>query len=244
MQIHLINLDRSIDRLVEFQKRNSHLRDVIRFAAVDGQTLDKEKQMREGVLTSDCRYSRGALGSAISHITLWRMAVDGQCTMTIAEDDAIFSTKFEGCAGKVLALLPTNWDVIFWGWNFDAPLQIEMLPDVSGAILRCDQERLRRNIDQFSALETGPVFVRVLHTWGLMCYTISPKGAQALLDVCLPLRSTLIEIPGLGGRFEPKTLDATLNAGYPSLKSFVCVPPLVVSENRHEISTIAGSPEQ
>jgi GR25 family glycosyltransferase involved in LPS biosynthesis len=236
MPIHLINLDRSTDRLAEFQKRNAHLRNVVRFAAVDGRTIDKEKLIKEGIVTRDCSYSLGALGSAMSHITLCRMAVDERRTVTIAEDDAIFCCTFEGHAERVLALLPDDWDVIFWGWNFDAPLRIDMLPGVSEAIVRCDQGRMRQNIDQFQALETSPVFVRVLHIWGIMCYTVSPKGAQALLDICLPLRSALIETPGFRGRFDVKTFDATLNTAHPSLKSFVCIPPLVVAENRQETS--------
>jgi GR25 family glycosyltransferase involved in LPS biosynthesis len=242
VQIRLINLDRSTDRLAEFQKRNAHLRDVVRFTAIDGQLLDREKLIKEDIITRDCSYDNGSLGCAMSHITLWRMAVDEQRTITIAEDDAIFSYTFEGQAERVLALLPEDWDVILWGWNFDAPLRIDMLPGVSGATVRCNQEHMRQNIEQFQRLQIAPVLVKVLHSWGTMCCTVSPKGAQALLNICLPLRPTLIDIPGYDRRFEAKSLDAMLNAAHTSLKSFLCIPPLVVSENRHKVSTIVGNP--
>jgi hypothetical protein len=137
-----------------------------------------------------------------------------------------------------MAQLPADWDRIAWGWNFDALLRIDLLPGVSHGDLRCDQRQMRRNIESFQHLETSPVAARMLHGWGTLCYTISPKGAQALLDFCLPLRPILIDIPGFEGRFQAKSIDAALNAVHPSLKSFVCVPPLVITENRHETSTI------
>jgi len=41
MQIHLINLDRSPERLTEFTARNRHLTDVTRFTAIDGRHVDR-----------------------------------------------------------------------------------------------------------------------------------------------------------------------------------------------------------
>jgi hypothetical protein len=127
---------------------------------------------------------------------------------------------------------------VYWGWNFDAPLQIDMLSGVSAAVLRCDQDRMRNNTDLFQKIETLTVPVRVLHKWGLMCYSVSPKGAQALLNNCLPLRAQSIDIPGLRQAFKTNSLDATLNASHHARESFVCIPPLVIAENRHELSTI------
>ena len=54
LPIHLINLDRSTDRLATFQKRNEHLREVIRIPAIDGRLLDKQKLVKEGMMAADC----------------------------------------------------------------------------------------------------------------------------------------------------------------------------------------------
>ena len=238
--IYLVNLDRSADRLAEFQRRNAHLSNVVRFAAVDGKALDRKELIGAGVIAPDCGYTVGALGNAMSHITLWKRAVAQQITMSISEDDAVFSHIFEEQANRAMAMLPSDWDIIFWGWNFDAPLRVAVLPGVSEANLQCDQEHLRQNLSQFQRLKVSPILVRMLHAWGTMCYTVSPKGAQALLSMCLPLRPTLIDIAVIDRRIEAKTLDATLNTAHPLLKSFVCIPPLVVSENRHDTSTVVG----
>ena len=242
--VHVINLDRSPDRLAQFRSRNAHLRNIVRFAAVDGRTLDREKLVQDGVITPDCMYTDGALGVALSHIALWRKAADERRAITIAEDDAIFSHMFESQAQRVLTLLPPDWDIIFWGWNFDADIQILMLPGISDANMLCDQDRLRDNIDQFQSLAFSPFPVKMLHLWGLMCCTVSPKGARSLLNACLPLSDILIEFPGIVEPFKAWALDAAMNGIFPSLKSFVCIPPLVVSENRHETSTVRDNHSQ
>jgi GR25 family glycosyltransferase involved in LPS biosynthesis len=242
LQINLINLDRDAERLREFQQRNPHIRDIIRFAAVEGRLLDKARLVEQGLITPDLNYTQGSLGSAFSHIINWRTAVDQNKFMTIVEDDAIISHNFDVQAKRVLAQLPAEWDLILWGWNFDVPLFFDMLPGVSGASVSCNQEQMRQNIDQFQRLETSPVPVRLLHSFGTMCYSVSPKGAQALLNICLPLRAVLIDLPGFGWRAENKTIDAIMNVAYATIQSFVCIPPLAVAENRHETSRVVGGP--
>jgi glycosyl transferase, family 25 len=235
--IHVINLDRSPDRLAEFQRRNAHLSDVVRFSAIDARTLDREQLVRDGSIAGDCHYKGGFLGSAMSHISLWKKAAKEERTITVVEDDVIFSRYFAERSQAFLAALPTDWDFVQWGWNFDAFLWVDVIPQIIKAKMVFDQDQLRRNIYDFQNAPTVPAPVRLLHSFGILCYSITPKGACALLSHCLPLDAKLIDFPGFGVRIQNNSLDCVMNGAYPSLKAFVCMPPLAVAENKKEEST-------
>jgi len=238
--IHLINLDRSPDRLAEFRKRNAHLFEVIRFPAIDGRMLDKEKLIKEGVIARDLHYSDGALGCAMSHLALWKMAVDERRVITVAEDDTIFSRSFAARSKELLARLPSDWDFVQWGWVFRTFLWVDPIPRFVSAKMVFDEGELRRNIENFQNIETVPAPMRLLHSFGTPCYSISPKGARAMLDLCLPLNTGLISFPRFGVRNENEGIDTVMSGAYPSLNAFVSMPPLVATEHRTEDSTIRG----
>ena len=101
LEMHLINLDRSVARLAEFQKRNGHLHHVIRFAAVDGKSIDRDRLIEDGLISHDLGYSEGAVGCALSHIALWKLSIDQNRPITIAEDDAVFARDFDPLDGAV-----------------------------------------------------------------------------------------------------------------------------------------------
>jgi len=237
LPIYLINLDRSADRLAEFQKRNAHLRDVVRFPGVDGQKLDRETLVTEGAVTRDCTYTPGALGCGLSHVALWKKSIDEDRPITISEDDAIFSRQF-GAHSTELITNSVDWDIIVWGFVFQTYVWVDLLPDVSLAKLELFEDQLRQNIGYFQKTRPLPTLTRLRHLFGTPCYSVTPKGARALLKSCVPFDSNLVEFPGFGIRTPNEGVDCAMNRTYPSLKSFVCIPPLVVVENRREASLI------
>ncbi len=240
MRIHLINLDRDAERLRKFREINAHITDIVRPIAILGRDLDKEALIRDRWIEPELGYSDPALGSATSHIALWRTAVTDQTPVTIVEDDAILSHHIAASADAMVQRLPADWHVILWGWNFDAFLWVEMVPGVSAAKMEFQQDRMRQNVNAFQRLASTSAPVRLRHGFGVMCYTVSPTGAQALLNICLPLRNMYITFEGFGVTIKNKTIDAAMNAAYPSLNAYVAIPPLAISENRHEFSTIHG----
>jgi len=118
MLVHLINLDRSKERLAEFTSVNRHLTAVTRFAAVDGAKLDVNALIEKGVITTGLVakgfFTIGALGAALSHKALWQRAVETNAALTIAEDDVIIHSQFESLAPKIIKTLSATWDLIFW----------------------------------------------------------------------------------------------------------------------------------
>ena len=246
LRVHCINLDRSRDRLAEFTAANSHLTEVERFPAVDGYRLDVPALAQEGLVTPDIlsSFSPGAVGVALSHKSLWQAAIDGNRMLTISEDDVIFHSQFEGQAPEVLKTLPPDWDIIFWGWNFDVMMIFDMLPGISPCVAQFNQAKMQSNTRAFQQLPISPRAYKLIWSFGMTCYSISPKGAANLKSKCFPLRPTVIPWPegvpkpaqSIG--FRNIGIDATLNSLYRDLNAYVCFPPLVISPNERAKSTI------
>jgi GR25 family glycosyltransferase involved in LPS biosynthesis len=242
MIVHLINLDRDRARLERFRELNAHLPEIIRPPAIEGRRLDRLELEKLGYIAKPLSYNNSALGSAHSHIELWRKAVEKKSAITVAEDDAIFARHFVESYDGFLQRLPTDWDIVLWGWNFDAFLWVEIPEGVSPCKIQFSQDELRRNIEIFRARPAIHAPLRLRHSFGIMAYTVSPSGAKSLMDICLPLRDTLITFAGYEVVIENKTIDAMMNQAYPRLKAYVCMPPLAVSENRHETSNTRLDP--
>jgi hypothetical protein len=103
-------------------------------------------------------------------------------------------------------------------------------------VLNFDQDALRENLEVFRRAEVAHAPIRLRHAFGTVGYSVSPAGAAALLKMCLPLARQFIRFEGFGIGIPNNGIDCMMNMAYPKLKAYVCMPPLVVSENRQDIS--------
>ena len=245
MLIHVLNLDRTPERLREFFALNDHLDDVARFPAIDGQALDVQALVESGTIEKGVlsTYTRGAIGAALSHRALWTRAIESREITTICEDDAIFNRHFVDTAQRVMALLPADWDLIAWGWNFDAQIAMDFLPGVSVCVVGCDQDQMRANFTAFQEQIFSPQPIRLLRSFGAVCYSVSPKGAESLKSLCFPIREMRVLFPGPAGLRELPNLgvDVMMSNAYSQTQSFVSFPPLVVTKNEQAKSTIQAA---
>lgn len=239
MQIHLINLDRSDDRLREFEKSNPHLsQSISRRSAIDGKSVSRAQLVDQGIIEADLAYNDGALGNALSHLALWNLAIERHEALTVCEDDAIFNGNFAPAADFLMKSLPLDWHMIFWGWNFDSILWFDMIPGVSTCVSMFEQEKMRGGVTEFQAASFTPQPFKLLQEFGSVCYSISPTGARMVREFCLPLRNMAIHFPGLGRTLPNLDLGIMVNAVFPKINAFVSVPPLVITKNDHGISTV------
>jgi GR25 family glycosyltransferase involved in LPS biosynthesis len=238
--IHLINLDRSQDRLAEFQRVNGQTANVSRFCAVDGRTLDVASLVANGTIeqAATANYSPGAIGAALSHMALWDKAIEDGIPLTVCEDDAIFHSEFERRSEAVIATLPPDWDLISWGWNFDANLLIDFMPGISPCLCSFDQGALVAHAHDFKTRDIRAQAFPLLRSFGIPCYSISPRGAQLLKKACFPIRATQIFFPGINRHIPNCGIDVAMNDAYPKMKSYVAFPPLVITKNEQHRSTI------
>jgi GR25 family glycosyltransferase involved in LPS biosynthesis len=235
--IHLINLDRSPERLLRFRYYNSHLKEIVRVSATDGATVDRAALVSSGYINRDLPYSDGTLGCAMSHVKLWEMAASQDRSLTIIEDDIVVSLHFEARAREILAAVPADWDFIQWGVTFN-PLFVWVDLSVSKARLESYGTRnysAASDYGMFQAEEFFPAPLRLLHSFGLQGYSISAKGARAALEFCLPLRKKSIQFPDAGVTTEDLGIDVALCGLYPALRAYVCFPQLLIPNDGESV---------
>jgi len=238
-QIRVINLDRSKDRMATFEKTNGRFGlSFSRFSAIEGKNAAQAPLIEQKIITADLGYGDGALGAALSHLALWDLAIEKNLPLTVCEDDAIFNQGFGPAAESILQAAPPDWHMILWGWNFDSILLFDMLPGVSPCLCGFDQDRMRMGVSAFQASTIAPRPYRLFKAFGALAYSVSPAGARALKQHCLPLRRMDVFIPGLGRTVPNSGIDVALNDAYPKINAYVCFPPLVISMNMHSFSTI------
>lgn len=239
MDIRVINLDRSKDRLLTFETLNSHLNlKFLPFSAVDGKEVARGPLVDRGIITADLCYGDGALGCALSHLALWDLAIEQKQSLTVCEDDAIFNRGFEVAAESLIKALPGEWHMILWGWNFDSVLLFDMLPGVSPCLGIFNQARMRMGIDAYQSASLMPRPFRLVRAFGTVGYSVSPTGAQALKQHCLPFRNMDIFFPGLERSVPNRDLGIMVNDAYPRIHAYVSFPPLIITRNLHSISTV------
>jgi len=239
LDIRVINLDRSTDRLLTFETLNSHLDlKFLRFSAVDGMDLERGPLVDRGIITADLSYGDGALGCALSHLALWDLAIEQNQPLTVCEDDAIFNRGFEVAAESLTKALPGDWHMILWGWNFDSVLLFDMIPGVSPCLGVFNQHRMRMGIDAYQSARLMPRPFRLVRAFGTVGYTVSPMGARAMKQHCLPLRNLEVFFPGLERVLPNSGIDIMLNDAYPRINAYVSFPPLIITKNQRSLSTV------
>lgn len=233
MEMHLINLDRSPERLQRFHEENPNLSSLTRFSAIEGNAVNKEALIENGILMPENRYSPGALGCALSHATLWRRAFETSRTITVIEDDAILSPEFERICANLVKGLPHTWDIIMWSYVVQTFLWVELLPGHAGAEIRWDMRMMdERIIEHFRNFNMQRRLVKLLHQFGTACYSISPKGAKLMSEGCLPLHADIVQFHNFPIRIENEGIDCAMNAVYPNIEAYVAIPPLAFHDTR------------
>jgi len=241
MEICYINLAERADRDAAFLKLNSHLTGLRKIAAVNGRLLQVDELIRDGTTTGPLpSFSAASLANAISHKRIWEHYSQKASGVTVAEDDAIFNLRFEDTASSVLAKLDPDWDLMFWGWNFDSHVDVEIIPGLKRCIFVFDPAMLGTKIEEFRKIDCETVALRLFGAHGTVAYSASPKGLKLLLQHCFPLRHELILMSSIN---KPKaiwncSLDVTMSKYFPILKAYVCVPPLVWTENDKSVSDV------
>jgi GR25 family glycosyltransferase involved in LPS biosynthesis len=239
MDVHVINLERTKERYAEFVAKNPHLGSVDRVPAVDGCTITVAQLIEKGIFSQDAPgYSNGAIGCALSHLSLWQKALQAGCAVTVAEDDAIFNQGFDAEAQAALQGLPDDWDIVLWGWNFDSILLFDFLEGVSPCLGMFSEPQLRSNMAQFGQMQIKPTLYRLKRAFGTLAYTISSRGAQKLAQHCLPIRKLEVFCPGLNRAVPNFGIDVMMNSLYADIDAYVSFPPLAASSNDKTTSTV------
>lgn len=235
--IYVISLAKTPQRLTHFRNENPHLKFTV-YEAINGSEIPVSELAR--YIEPTYQYAAGALGNCLSHQNLWRLAINLNKTITIAEDDAIFHRDFIKQHQKLISLAGPAWDFISWGWNFDSTLDICLPGNLSDCVVNVNQNQLRENYQHYIQSPIESTLFKLNQTFGTMAYSISPQGAATLLEKTHPIVRQDVFVRGLKRVVSNVTLDITLSDLYAKMNCYAAFPPLVVTENRHEISTVVG----
>jgi glycosyl transferase, family 25 len=244
--LFVLNLQHRIDRRTNFHFQRLHAHHSIQHEfvdAVDGRNIQLEDLIHHGLAVADLKYyTPGALGCALSHRALWQRCIAENRSMIICEDDAILRSDFKTVLPQLIDRLPIDWDFVLLGYNFDSATSLEMFPGVvMHSLFSAFAGKLpdERDIAAFVAVKTMPTLLGLHHAFGTCAYTISPKGAKRLLEICFPLSNRSIYIPSLRRTIVSFGLDSLLNTFYTELQAFCLVPPLAISPNDRQNSDIS-----
>lgn len=231
MNYYLINLKRTPERLANFISNNPGF-EFTRFEAVDGQNIDRTQLIEQNVITQSIanRYTSGAIGVALSHQQLWQKCIELGESITVIEDDAYLNKNFKAVVEHNTAI-NDGWDFIYWGSNLDQKIVVEMIPSVTLTTLETDANLLVNNINRFQNLNISTIFYKCLFAVGLVCYSVSPKGARYLLDTCFPLRD--YDKPYLNFGIDHSVLETL-----PEIMGYIVIPPLALTTNNQSESTV------
>ncbi|WP_336946235.1 glycosyltransferase family 25 protein [Asaia sp. HN010] len=238
MDTWLITLDRTPERLAAFRTDNPLFSDIKIFHAIDGQALDRAGLIEQNVLDPALDYTPGALGCALSHLSIWTSTLNAGGACTIFEDDAIINEEFATESRNLIETLPENWDLVLWGYNTDAYLTFRSAEIGFFCTSRFDHENLLQHKAEFRTRSVRPTLFGLLRAHGLVGYSISASGIRRLLPHVLPLRPMSVFYPGIEIQKDNTGIDDMMAAIYDTLNAWVAFPPLVLAKNDVKASTV------
>lgn len=235
----MIHLPEHHERRREFESRNRNLVDYEWFDAIDGNNLDAPTLTVSGLISNDLVMKPGAVGVAMSFISLLKKCISENRIITILEDDAVLVEDFDTRCKELIDSIKSQFDVIHWGWNFDSILHVYPL-GINHKPMRivANQDGISSLLDEFLRSSSRSCLLPLGMQYGMMCSTYSPEGAEKILRTILPLNSKSFTIPELGLEIGVTGFDAAMGKVYSSIRAFTCFPPLAISENDKKKSTI------
>jgi hypothetical protein len=102
---------------------------------------------------------------------------------------------------------------------------------------------VRKGCDDWPRRVVETTLFRNLRSLGTVCYSISPRGARRLFEVCTPLRPLDTFHPGINRVLPNSGIDNVMAHAAPFMDAFVSVPPLVLTENDRGASTVQDDTE-
>jgi len=235
----VITLQRTPERFKQFCAWNSSFK-IRRFVAVDGKKISREKCVQSKLITSDNEYLPGALGAALSHVTLWQSCASGTEVFHVVEDDIVLRTDFWDAAKPLLATLP-EWDIVLWSHNLDWPIVVGPVLGGENAVIQYNAKDTATKLEAFRGTAAHSVLLPLISAAGIGCYSLSPQGAAKLLSACLPLGSIKARFAvedHLG--WNNTGIDVEMVRHYGKMHAFLAFPPLAVTPNEFAKSTIRG----
>jgi GR25 family glycosyltransferase involved in LPS biosynthesis len=235
----LITLDRQIQRNQEFAINNPDLTNLHTFESYDGSQADFLDDWAKPKVAENLNWSPGAIGCGLAHMKLWEKCIELETPILILENDAKLVTNLDNHLERVAKKLPDDWDVIYFGSNWDAFTFVDLFPEVFGTIkVEFNQLLLSFFFDRTIFNFSEPTFYKIRVIYGTHCYLLSPKGARELASRIPVLEDKIFGVPRTDLVINPDTLDGLMNEHYKDLKCYMTLPQMSFVKNDKSVSSI------
>ncbi len=199
------------------------------FNAVDGSKLTDIGNIPDILAKGARGYSKGAVGCAMSHLSLWKQCVSSKENMLVFEDDAYLrhdlNSQYE------MLLKRHSWELILFGCNTDSLLQLAFIDGVDFFGEFTVRYPEASQLSEFVRNNDEVGLVRLKLAFGTCGYAITPQGAEKLLQKCFPMDNHPIYIRSENRWFSAYGIDCMMASAYAHIRSFLCFPPLVMTPN-------------
>jgi len=229
MDIFVLSLDQSIERKLIFDNYNSKHITYTYHTAVDGKTIDIDALHPAILRKGSIRYSKNAIGAALSHLQLWDKCIELNKPIVIMEDDAIVSRDYNKHIHTVMSMLGSDtWDIVQLTYNFDSILSYNNTNyEICNSIFT-KHNMTKTDITQFIHSNIHTTVAKLHHCFGMAAYVLHPNGARKLKERCFPLDNRIIQMPFIDNLMS-YTIDCMMNSIYKEISAYVCVIPFVIT---------------
>jgi GR25 family glycosyltransferase involved in LPS biosynthesis len=240
MNIFVIHVDSHDVRKKQFLMNNPTLKNFSWYRAIEGSNINFTTLFGEGIISPGLEMIPNSLGLTLTVLELLKICVEINEPITIMEDDAIANPNFEKASETLVELIGKNFDVIFWGWNFDALMWLLPFGEKHPIKIVSDQIHEKEFLPDFSDnfQDVNHQLIPLGHQWGTMSWSVSPEGARKILDRILPIDTKPYKKSHLKLWVKPIAVDELIGKLIPDMLAYTCFPPLCFALNDKTESTI------
>ncbi len=227
----MISTETYLERLNHFFNNNDSVSDSEIIMGINAQKLQSDHaglaELRERT-SENSMWPLGSICCGLAHYDVFRKCIESNIPVTIFEDDAILVSDFEMKSRALIERIGTDWDIIQWGFNWDAFLDVRF-PQKIGPVFRfsLQSEIEKFKIEEFKKSGMNSSLFPLVSTFGMHAYSISPAGARKFLDHYPRITDIFINNRDLlGHSYWALSLDMVLNSFYDTNNCFISLPPL------------------
>ena len=233
----VISLKRTPKRLRDFYTFNNDTLidwDVEVIDGVDGIENQQISQKSQAVSASARKHwTKGAIGSALSHIKAWRRCIELNKEVLITEDDVILANDLKRKLEElqIIGERTQKESFILLGWNLDSVLYAELAPKLDMISLF---EPIYPTLEQLKELvntNRERNLCNLTLCFGLPAYLINPKMARELMNKCMPFKLEVNKMTRGIPEHTLITLDGMLTNRYKEINAKITIPPLALALN-------------
>ena len=238
----VISLKRTPKRLRDFYTLNKKTLidwDVEVIDGIDGVENQQITQKSRWVSASARKHwTKGAIGSALSHIKAWQRCIELNQEVLIAEDDVILANNLRSELERLQIVDKKGGErsFILLGWNLDSVLYAELAPKLDMISLF---EPTYPTLEQLKELINGDRernLCDLTLCFGLPAYWISPQIARELMAKCKPFKLEVNKMTRGIPEHTLITLDGMLTNRYKDINAKITIPPLALALNDQRTS--------